>query len=197
MPALPFGIVDLRNNWISNPTHYQPNIGLTKIFWNADISDVLGRYQEAIDVGAQEEWLSGLRAEGKAHKLDVMEIERFERRRISPQRPRSDGATEVIHGEESRPRGRKTELLPEDYLQKQVHVQCLDQQQNIGQNESAGGANSRSFVSQSMVSYPKALQHQVHKNGVLDISSYTRLSLLSGPAPEPPVTLPLIPVFLQ
>lgn len=166
LPALLFGIVDLRNNWISNPTHYQPNIGLTKIFWNADISDVLGRYQEAIDVGAQEEWLSGLEAEGQAHKLDVMEIERFERRRISPRGPRSDDAAEVVRGKELQPRGRQPELPHEDYLRKQVHVQCLDQQQNIGQNESAGGVNNRLFVSQSISSYSKAIHHQVYKNGV-------------------------------
>lgn len=193
MLALPFGIVDLRNNWISNSTHYQPNIGLTKIFWNADISDILGRYQEAIDIGAQDEWLSGLEAEGQAHKLDVMEIEKFERRRIiSLQGPRSDDAVEV-HAKELQPRGRQTELPHEDYLQKQVHVQCFDQQQNIGQNESAGDANNWSFVPQSMGSYSKALQHRLRKNGVLNISP----PLLSTPVsnPEPPIILPLIHVL--
>lgn len=189
MPALPFGIVDLRNNWISNPTHYQPNIGLTKIFWNADISDVLGRYQEAIDTGAQEEWLNGLEAEGLAHKLDVMRIERFERRKISSQGPGSDYATEVSYGKGLHPRERQPELPYEDYLQKQAHVQYPDQQQKIG---SAGDISNQSFVSQPMGSSPKTVQRQVPdgpKDGILNLSSYPSLSLLTALIP------PLTPVL--
>ncbi|KAL7276372.1 hypothetical protein RUND412_000639 [Rhizina undulata] len=81
LSALPFGIVDVRNNWISNPPHYQPNIGLTKIFWNADIKDIIQRYEHAKEMGAEEEWLKGLESEGLAHKLDVLRIERFEKTR--------------------------------------------------------------------------------------------------------------------
>lgn len=78
MSALPFGIVDLRNNWISNPTHYQPNIGLTKVFWNADITDIVKRYDNATEIGIRKEWLKSLAAEGSAHKLDIIKIEKFE-----------------------------------------------------------------------------------------------------------------------
>lgn len=83
MPVLPFGIVDLRNNWISNPTHYQPNIGLTKVFWNADIGDILERYQEATEMRAQEKWLKDLEEKGLAHNHDVTRIEKFEKLKTS------------------------------------------------------------------------------------------------------------------
>lgn len=189
MPALPFGIVDLRNNWISNPTHYQPNIGLTKIFWNTDISDVLRRYQEAIDIGAQEEWLNGLEAEGLAHKLDVMRIERFERRMVSSQGPGSDCATEVSYGKGLHSRERQLELPYEDYLQKQAHVQYPDQQQKIVQNESAGDVSNQSFASQPMGPYPKTVQCRAPdgpNDGILNLSSYTPPLSVDGPLYLPP-----------
>lgn len=114
LTPLPFGIVDLRNNWISNSTHYQPNIGLTRIFWNADIQDILERYQEAKDMKAQEEWLKGLEAEGMAHKLDIIRIERFENMKING--PDSRSACAGGNGAE-------LGLLQGDLLQKEYAVQ--------------------------------------------------------------------------
>ncbi|KAH8145105.1 uncharacterized protein LAJ45_10885 [Morchella importuna] len=119
LTPLPFGIVDLRNNWISNSTHYQPNIGLTRIFWNADIQDMLERYQEAKDMRAQEEWLKGLKAEGMAHKLDIIRIERFENMQING----SDSRSAYAGG--SYPGGNSAELglLQGEFLQKEYTVQ--------------------------------------------------------------------------
>lgn len=185
MPALPFGIVDLRNNWISNPTHYQPNIGLTKIFWNADISDILERYREAMRNGAQEEWLNGLEAEGLSHKLDVMRIERFERLKVIARGTGSDDLSGVGYGRESRSRERQPELLHEDYLQTQTHVKCPDQRRKIGQHGSASGVSNQSINSQ-----PQAAQHHTPngpKNGMLDLVISYALCSQQSPAMPPPL----------
>lgn len=184
MPALPFGIVDLRNNWISNPTHYQPNIGLTKIFWNADISDILERYREAMRSGAQEEWLNGLEAEGLSHKLDVIRIERFERLKASARGSGSDDLSGVGYGRESQSRERKPELLHEDYLQTQTHVQYPGQRQKIFQHGSASGVSNQSIDSQLMNSHPKAVQHHAPngtKNGMLDLIIFYALCSQQSP----------------
>lgn len=35
--TVPFGMIDHNDNWVPNPADYKPRIGLTKIFWIADI----------------------------------------------------------------------------------------------------------------------------------------------------------------
>ncbi|KAI5850419.1 hypothetical protein DFP73DRAFT_472728 [Morchella snyderi] len=124
LTSLPFGIIDLRNNWISNSTHYQPDIGLTRIFWNADIQDILERYQEARDMKAQEEWLKGLEAEGMAHKLDIIRIERFENMKINGSDSRSAREDGSYPGEDGAELGLlQVGLLQGDLLQKEYTVQ--------------------------------------------------------------------------
>ena len=79
--ALSFGMVDAQDNWIPSPIDYQPNIGMTKIYWNEDLVSVKERYREAKEMLAADEWLKGLESERDSQLQDVQRLERFERNR--------------------------------------------------------------------------------------------------------------------
>jgi hypothetical protein len=80
--GLPFGMVDVQDNWIPDPTSYQPNIGITRIFWNKDLESIKERYQEAKEMLAADEWLKGLESERDSYLQDIERIERFEQTRL-------------------------------------------------------------------------------------------------------------------
>ena len=80
--ALPFGMVDAQDNWIPNPIDYQPNIGITKIYWNGDLVSIKERYREAKEMLAADEWLKGLESERDSQLQDVQRLERFEKTRF-------------------------------------------------------------------------------------------------------------------
>jgi hypothetical protein len=79
--ALPFGMVDVKDNWIPSPISYQPNIGITKIYWNKYLDSIRDRYQEAKEMLAADEWLKGLESERDSQMQDIERIERFEKTR--------------------------------------------------------------------------------------------------------------------
>lgn len=56
-------------------------LGLTKVYWNADLKSIKERYEEARAMNAEEEWLKGLESEGIANKIDIIRMETFESRR--------------------------------------------------------------------------------------------------------------------
>ncbi|KAA8908644.1 hypothetical protein FN846DRAFT_1020938 [Sphaerosporella brunnea] len=80
--GLPFGMVDVQDNWIPDPTSYQPNIGITRIYWNKDVESIKERYQEAKEMLAADEWLKGLESERDSYLQDIERIERFEQTRL-------------------------------------------------------------------------------------------------------------------
>jgi hypothetical protein len=74
-------MVDVKDNWIPSPISYQPNIGITKIYWNKDLDSMRDRYQEAKEMLAADEWLKGLESERDSQMQDIERIERFEKTR--------------------------------------------------------------------------------------------------------------------
>lgn len=79
--GLPFGMVDMKNNWVPEPSSYQADIGITKIYWNKDLESIKHRYQEAKDMLASDEWLKGLESERNSYMQDIERMERFEKTR--------------------------------------------------------------------------------------------------------------------
>lgn len=136
-------------------------------------------------MGAQEEWLNGLEAEGLAHKLDVMRIERFERLNIIVQETTSDDASEIGYGKESQLKQRQPDFSQQthgDRSQQQVYAQGPHQRHR---KISIVSASNLSASPQSIDSRPKFVQgHSIDgpKNGMLDIFlSYPRPTLSTFP----------------
>jgi hypothetical protein len=75
-------MVDVQDNWIPDPSSYQPNIGITRIYWNKDLESIKERYQEAKEMLAADEWLKGLESEHNSYLQDIERIERFEQTRL-------------------------------------------------------------------------------------------------------------------
>ncbi|KAI5804945.1 hypothetical protein EDC01DRAFT_641443 [Geopyxis carbonaria] len=81
LSALPFGVVDDSDCWVSSTPNFQPTVGAWKIYWNRDIENIVERYTEVKEMLAEEEWLKGLDSERDAHMQDIQRIEKFERLR--------------------------------------------------------------------------------------------------------------------
>jgi len=76
--GLAFGMVDMKYNWIPEPSSYQENIGITKIYWNKDLETIRHRYQEVKEMLASEEWLKGLESKRNSFMQDIERMEKFE-----------------------------------------------------------------------------------------------------------------------
>ncbi|KAI5846155.1 hypothetical protein BZA05DRAFT_407092 [Tricharina praecox] len=79
--GLPFGMVDMKNNWVPEPSSYQADIGITKIYWNKDLESIKHRYQEVEEMLASDEWLKGLESKRNFYMQDIERMERFEKTR--------------------------------------------------------------------------------------------------------------------
>ena len=64
-----------------NTMGQRPGVGLTKVYWNADLKSIKERYEEAKAMNAEEEWLKGLESEGIENRVDISRMETFESRR--------------------------------------------------------------------------------------------------------------------
>lgn len=76
---MPFGMVDMQDNWVPNPQGYKPNIGLAKIFWNPELEHIKIRYNEAKDMLAEDEWLKGIESERDYQTQEFDRITKFEK----------------------------------------------------------------------------------------------------------------------
>ncbi|KAI5816622.1 hypothetical protein BZA77DRAFT_58241 [Pyronema omphalodes] len=76
LDSMLFGMVDVKDNWVTNPCNYRPNIGLTRLYWINDLESTREEYEQAKEMSAADEWLKGL---DKERNLQLQEIERIEK----------------------------------------------------------------------------------------------------------------------
>ncbi|KAF3216334.1 hypothetical protein TWF106_008508 [Orbilia oligospora] len=114
--ALPYGLVDSKFGWV--PTTIPNPQDVQKVYWKQDIEEIKGRYDEALQMDAAEEWLKGLEGEGHGHKADADRMEKWEVR--------------VMQGNSYNPSVGLSQQMP--HQQQQQHKKAEKSQVNIAKN---------------------------------------------------------------
>lgn len=76
--AIPFGMIDDTERWIPNPAAYQPNIGLTRIYWKDDITKAMAEFEEAKLQSREELWVKNREDELEYILRGIHKLESFE-----------------------------------------------------------------------------------------------------------------------
>lgn len=76
--AIPFGMIDDSEQWIPNPSAYQPNIGLTRIYWKEDIVKALDEFEQAKLHSREEFWVKDREEELEFILRGIHKLESFE-----------------------------------------------------------------------------------------------------------------------